>query len=512
MIRRRSLTVALCSATAFAGLALAPGQARADSTVPAWVIPVYHYDESTEQSGGYRACTEIELSPTRMLTGADCFTGRTNSDFQMGYDSSGQLSAGGSGPRYRTEPQFSATTRGADLAVSVANSPVTTARPVLATTADSALYAAGTTATFYSWPGPSQPEAVRHPHSEQAVIGSAADCATAIGGPLPAGTLCTEPVAGATPVDPSEQCDGDAGGALVAGGKLIGMSATDAAGCVRNGVRLYTDIRAHHSTVVEWTRDVDIDAYTSGSVLAREPDGIIDMCEANPDGWLDGCQVDDAGNMDDVFGTYNLLTEAGDLGGDGYGDLLARTTGGDLYRLTHPLQDSDLSSTPRVKLGTGWNIYNTIVAPRDISGDGLMDVIGRDASGGLWLYDGRGDGTLAPRVRIGTGWNIYTAITGRGDLSGDGISDLVARDTSGVLWLYRGNGHGGFAARTRVGGGWNMYNSIVASGDIDHDGRPDLTCRTPAGAVWVYDADGKGSFSAPRRHFVNRWKNYKAIS
>ncbi|MFB7212004.1 FG-GAP-like repeat-containing protein [Streptomyces sp. NPDC056255] len=505
----RALTTLAAAGAVLAGLLGSAPQARAATTVPSWLIPLHYADEA---DGSHRACTGITLSRTRTLATPDCFTGRSHADMEWEYDlSSGQPSSGGSDPRYRSHPTYDAATRRGAVSVAIRATPASYGKPVLASSADTALYAEGAKATFYSWAGLDLTDAPRVRHSEQVVLKSAASCAALLGRTLPSGTLCTVPAPGAPPVADEDQCFGDAGGALVGGGKLIAISATRATGCVTGGVRLYTRISSYRSTVVDWTRDVDLDERISGSVLAREPGDLIDLCTTDQQGRLSDCYVDSIGSMIDWRDQFDFMTELGDLGGDGKGDLLARTPGGTLYRIPSALSHSDLGKAGKVKLGTGWSKYNRIVAARDLSGDGLPDILARDASGVIWLYRGKSDGSLAGRTKVTT-WKSYTAIAGRGDLSGDGRADIVARDSAGVLWLYRGNGKGGFAPRTKIGSGWGKYNVIVGSGDMDHNGRQDILARTPAGAVYLYNANHTGGFSAPRKLADTRWKKYTKIS
>lgn len=117
-----------------------------------------------------------------------------------------------------------------------------------------------------------------------------------------------------------------------------------------------------------------------------------------------------------------------------------------------------------MKVGTGWQIYNNIVSTGDLTSDGKPDLIGRDANGIIWLYKGTGSATApyAPRVQVGTGWKIYNSIVGPSDLTGDGKVDFVARDGSGTLWLYKGTGSATspYAPRVQVGPGWQSYNLI----------------------------------------------------
>src|SRR6185436_5028304 len=87
----------------------------------------------------------------------------------------------------------------------------------------------------------------------------------------------------------------------------------------------------------------------------------------------------------------------------------------------------------------------------DMTGDGRVDILGRDGDGVLWLYPTAGNAVFGPRVVLGaTGWNAMASIMGAGDLTGDGKADLLARDNNGTLWLYRGNGAGALSARTQV--------------------------------------------------------------
>ncbi|WP_158939141.1 FG-GAP-like repeat-containing protein [Streptomyces sp. NRRL S-87] len=510
---RRLVAATSATAALVAGLlsgATAPAGAAAPAAgpaIPSWLVPIRAEREGT---GLVKGCTAVLLGPLRAATAADCFTGRGVQDFLTTYNPDG----GGGGtnrPRYRLPVRYDAATGRADFAVAHAGREQVQ-RPVLASASDNALYTAGARATFLSWTA-ATPTEIRTPHSEQVVVRSAADCAVLLGRPLPAGSLCTAPAPGAPLVPGTERCVGDAGGALVAAGKVIGLSATRATGCAASTVRLYTSVRAYRPQLVEWSRDMEPNASfdRTGSVVARErePQAYLDFCAATPQ-LTRGCTAGDHTADAADFGlTYPLLTAMGDADGDGTGDLLARRTNGDLYRFDRPTI-SDLDSDPKVLLGRNFGIYNTLLAVRDLSGDGIGDLLGRDSAGVLWLHHGTADGKLSVRTRVGSGYQQYSALAGRGDYDGDGRSDLVARDRNGVLWLHAGNGAGGLRARVKVGTGWNAYNSIVGSGDMDADGRQDLVVRTPAGAAYVYNSDGKGHF-APKRWATTQWKQYLRI-
>ncbi|MFD0150136.1 FG-GAP repeat domain-containing protein [Streptomyces sp. NPDC055721] len=152
-------------------------------------------------------------------------------------------------------------------------------------------------------------------------------------------------------------------------------------------------------------------------------------------------------------------------------------------------------------LGGGWQIYNGLVGPGDLSGDGKADLLARDTNGVLYLYRGNGAGTgFASRIRVGDGWSAYNRILGAGDYTGDGRADLLARDRSGTLWLHKGTGSATkpFATRTSLGGGWGTYSKLVAPGDLSGDGRADLLGVNAAGDLYRYLGTGTGSAITPR--------------
>ncbi|MFF3289032.1 FG-GAP repeat domain-containing protein [Streptomyces sp. NPDC003023] len=198
------------------------------------------------------------------------------------------------------------------------------------------------------------------------------------------------------------------------------------------------------------------------------------------------------------------LTLASSHDNDGYADLFEVYNGG-LYNLSYGSEGG--------YLGSGWQIYNTLVGPGDLSGDGKGDLLARDSSGVLWLYQGNGNGSaVAPRIKIGAGWNGYNAIVGAGDITGDGRADIVARTPAGQLYLYKGHGQAGwvFESRQLIGGGWQGYNKLVAPGDITGDGRADLLATTSGGTLYRYDADGKSPFK-PRVSIGSSWNTYASL-
>ncbi|GHF39331.1 hypothetical protein GCM10010359_47690 [Streptomyces morookaense] len=169
---------------------------------------------------------------------------------------------------------------------------------------------------------------------------------------------------------------------------------------------------------------------------------------------------------------------------------------------------------PKQTIGPGWNIYDRLLSPGDLTGSGAPDLLARDKSGVLWLYQTRADNTLGDRVRVGRGWDQYTDIAGLGDLNGDSKADIVAKDRDGVLWFYKGTGNinDPFESRVRIGGGWDQYNMLLATGDVDQDGRSDLLARDRNGVLWLYRGNGNQNDPFDNRTRIGGgWDQYRLM-
>jgi hypothetical protein len=140
-------------------------------------------------------------------------------------------------------------------------------------------------------------------------------------------------------------------------------------------------------------------------VLAREhATGSLWLYRRTPSGWGTRVLIGRGWlSMDAILG-------AGDVTGDGRPDVLARekATG---YLWLYPGASTGLLGT-RSRIGTGWGIFDALAAPGDMNGDTRPDVVARERSTGyLWLYSRDDAGNWRPRVRIGTGWQIFDVIT-----------------------------------------------------------------------------------------------------
>ena len=232
----------------------------------------------------------------------------------------------------------------------------------------------------------------------------------------------------------------------------------------------------------------DFDGDGKADLLARAANGnLMRYSGDGATGWTGG-----AVRVGTGWGGFTSLLSPGDANGDGFTDVVARTSNGDLWFYRGVTGGTGYVGT---KVGTGWGGFTALVGPGDATGDGIPDIVGRTSTGDLWLYRGTGTGAFTGGVRVGTGWNVFPTIIAPGDFSGDGRADLIGRTSSGDLYLYRGNGAGSFSGNTKIGSGWSSFTAIIGAGDFSGDGNPDLTVRTSSGDLYLYRGNGTGGFS-----------------
>ncbi|MEV3993603.1 VCBS repeat-containing protein [Streptomyces sp. NPDC049837] len=212
---------------------------------------------------------------------------------------------------------------------------------------------------------------------------------------------------------------------------------------------------------------------------------------------------------------FNHFVPFSDLTADGCNDLLSRRTNGDLFReeiLCSPGMGGQVETSRR--LGSGWNQFNVLTSPGDLTGDGRADLITRQATtGDMYLYANDGAGALKAKGRIGTNWKLYRAVLGAGDITGDGIGDVLAVDRNDSLWRYDGTAVGTLKPRTLVfGNRWATgRNAFVGVGDITADGHPDLITRNSQGQLLRNTGSGTGTFRSTVKIATTGWERYKGL-
>lgn len=156
---------------------------------------------------------------------------------------------------------------------------------------------------------------------------------------------------------------------------------------------------------------------------------------------------------------YDVLTSPGDVTGDGRPDLITRTAATGTVHLHQGTGAGKLAAP--VKLYGDWRGYRKVVGAGDLNGDGIGDLLAQDKADTLYRYDGKGDGTFAARVKVFGDWGgSYDTVVGVGDITDDGRADLVSRDSAGNLYRNSGDGKGSFGGRTKIASGWGGYRSL----------------------------------------------------
>lgn len=210
----------------------------------------------------------------------------------------------------------------------------------------------------------------------------------------------------------------------------------------------------------------------------------------------------------DPDASYKDLLPVGDVGGTTKAELLSLSFDGELTLYETGLQ---ATSAP-LWSGRGWQIYNRVVATGDVTGDHHPDLLARDHAGDLWLYTGTGSvgKPFNTRVKVGSGWGIYDQLVGASDVDGDGIGDVLTRTLSGELWFHKGadSATAPLKARVKVSTGWNTYNVISGPDDVDGDGLSDLIARSRDGKQYLYKSIGGGKFAAPV-YYGSGWERNK---
>ena len=226
---------------------------------------------------------------------------------------------------------------------------------------------------------------------------------------------------------------------------------------------------------------------SNGAVLAVadfNADAIDDVLLQWPDGSLH-LQVNDGEQLYELpWGegptTRSELLGVTDMNGDALADLVSfdRATG-DIWVSINSRQGfrSEVWSnfTPRAD----WQ--HLLVD--DFNGDGSIDVLGGEASGGWWLA--QNVGTTFHNHYWGQLSTVPWTDVVSGDFTGDGVADVAARAPDNTWWTWTGASDG--FASSSYWGHWKMRDAWfdVQVADFDGDNRDDLIGRTEDGNLWV---------------------------
>ena len=129
-------------------------------------------------------------------------------------------------------------------------------------------------------------------------------------------------------------------------------------------------------------------------------------------------------------------------------------------------------------------------AAHDFNGDGKSDVVWRDTSGNVAIWEVNGTAILNQNSSfVGNVAGQWT-IVGQRDFNGDGYADLLWHDTIGNVAIWEMKGTTILSANSSFVANVPTNWSIVGVGDFNGDGMGDLLWQDMSGNFAIWEMNG----------------------
>jgi hypothetical protein len=202
------------------------------------------------------------------------------------------------------------------------------------------------------------------------------------------------------------------------------------------------------------------------------------------------------GNRSAAKSSSTLAGVGADFNRDGRPDVAIGGASGNSYVFLN--SGTGVGNTNPITLTGG----RSLAFAGDVNGDGYGDLIVGEpySTDKVFVYHGGPNGPVAPAAQIltGTGGSKFGfSIAGLGDVDGDGYGDILVGigDTSGTAQLYRGGPNGVSATPT---GNALPASSTGTAGDINGDGLADaIVCSRLDKTAYTYHGGAAGLAAGP---------------
>jgi hypothetical protein len=191
-----------------------------------------------------------------------------------------------------------------------------------------------------------------------------------------------------------------------------------------------------------------------------------------------------------VAGFGRSLSAAGDVNGDGFGDVVVGTDGADrVYLYAGGAAGLAATPTPVVAPAGVAGFGRAVAAAGDIDGDGYGDVVvGAETANAAYVFRGSATGlTASPIALRAGGMGFGASVREAGDVDGDGLSDVIvgaptALDGRERAFIFRGVDLATVTPLERMTTA-GFGHAVAGAGDVNADGRADVIVGTRQGDI-----------------------------